>query len=60
MDWARDDFGLNDADLENVFRYEQKQTTVIKLVESKEVIVQRSRNRVSRIDRSSIEPKSGR
>jgi hypothetical protein len=34
MDWARDDAGLSEEDLENVFMYEPKPTTVIKMVES--------------------------
>jgi Holliday junction resolvasome RuvABC endonuclease subunit len=61
MDWARDDFGLSDIDLENVFQYEQKQTTVIKLVESRGVMIARSENEVSCVNRyHSIELKSGR
>jgi hypothetical protein len=39
MDWMGDDVGLSDNDLERVFKYEAKQTIVIKLVESKGVII---------------------
>jgi hypothetical protein len=34
MDWARDDEELSDHDLHNVFKYEPKQCTVVKIVES--------------------------
>lgn len=37
MDWARNDAGLSDNDLNDVFHYEPKPTTVIKMVESKGV-----------------------
>ncbi|KAF2687628.1 hypothetical protein K458DRAFT_484890 [Lentithecium fluviatile CBS 122367] len=35
MDWARNNVGLSDSDLRDVFRYEPKRTTVIKMVESR-------------------------
>ncbi|KAF1833333.1 hypothetical protein BDW02DRAFT_552741 [Decorospora gaudefroyi] len=36
MDWAMNNVGLSDSDLRDVFRYESKRTTVIKMVESRE------------------------
>jgi hypothetical protein len=32
MDWARDNTGLSDRDLENVFKYEEKSTTVVRML----------------------------
>ncbi|KAM7201063.1 hypothetical protein V8F20_005072 [Naviculisporaceae sp. PSN 640] len=33
MDWARDDTGVSDKDLDAVFKYEQKFTTVVRILE---------------------------
>ncbi|CZR52311.1 uncharacterized protein PAC_02188 [Phialocephala subalpina] len=35
MDWARDNAGINDNDLDNVFRYEEKPTTVVRMIMGK-------------------------
>ncbi|KAF2274430.1 uncharacterized protein EI97DRAFT_435263 [Westerdykella ornata] len=35
MDWAQDNVGLSEADLRKVFKYEPKQTTVVKIVKSR-------------------------
>ncbi|KAN0102708.1 hypothetical protein V8E51_011021 [Hyaloscypha variabilis] len=32
MDWARDNSGLSDKDLDNVFKYEDKSTTVVRML----------------------------
>jgi hypothetical protein len=32
MDWARDNAGLSDKDLENVFKYEEKSTVVVQML----------------------------
>jgi hypothetical protein len=37
MDWACDNAGLNDRDIENVFRYEPKYTTVVRMLTSDKV-----------------------
>lgn len=40
MDWARDNAGINDNDLDNVFRYEEKPTTVVRMIMGKKVQIQ--------------------
>lgn len=37
MDWARDNTALSNADLENVFKYEAKPTTVVRMLSRDEV-----------------------
>lgn len=37
MDWARDGAGVSEQDLNNVFRYEEKDTTVVCLYDGTEV-----------------------
>jgi hypothetical protein len=37
MDWARDNAGLSDKDLDNVFKYEGKSTTVVRLLADEKV-----------------------
>jgi hypothetical protein len=32
MDWARDNAGVSEKDLENVFRYEEKPATVVRML----------------------------
>ncbi|KAH6662530.1 hypothetical protein B0J14DRAFT_570895 [Halenospora varia] len=32
MDWARDNAGVNERDLDNVFKYEEKPTTVVRML----------------------------
>jgi hypothetical protein len=38
MNWARDNTGLNDRDLEHVFKYEGKPTTVVQMMEGAKVM----------------------
>lgn len=37
MDWARDNAGLSDRDLDNVFKYEEKSTTVVRMLADEKV-----------------------
>jgi hypothetical protein len=37
MDWARDNSGLSDRDLDNVFKYEDKSTTVVRMLAGEKV-----------------------
>jgi hypothetical protein len=37
MDWARDNAGVSDKDLDNVFRYEEKPATVVRMISGKKV-----------------------
>jgi hypothetical protein len=37
MDWARDNTGLSDKDLDKVFKYEEKSTTVVRMLAGNEV-----------------------
>jgi len=37
MDWARDNAGISDKDLDNVFRYEEKPATVVRMLVGKKV-----------------------
>jgi hypothetical protein len=37
MRWAHEDKGLGDSNLSKVFRYEERETTVVKIVKSKDV-----------------------
>jgi len=37
MDWARDNSGLSDRDLDNVFKYEEKSTTVVRMLAGEKV-----------------------
>jgi hypothetical protein len=37
MDWARDNSGLSDRDLDNVFKYEEKSTTVVRILAGEKV-----------------------
>jgi hypothetical protein len=37
MDWARDNAGVSDKDLDNVFGYEEKPTTVVRMLVGKKV-----------------------
>lgn len=37
MNWARDNTGLNDKDLEHVFKYEEKPTTVVQMIDGAKV-----------------------
>jgi hypothetical protein len=45
MNWARDDEGISDADFAKVFKYEPKETTVVRML---------SDNDVSCLDRDSL------
>jgi len=33
MDWAGDNLGVNDRDLDNVFKYEEKYTSVVRILD---------------------------
>ncbi len=46
MDWARDQAEVSKADLDNVFRYEEKPTTVIRVLTDKEVVGKEVKSRV--------------
>lgn len=37
MDWPRDNIGLSERDLENVFKYEPKYTTIVRMLTSSKV-----------------------
>ena len=37
MDWARDKTGLSGKDLDNVFKYEEKSTTVVRMLSDEKV-----------------------
>jgi hypothetical protein len=37
MDWARDNAELSDKDLDNVFKYEEKSTTVVRMLADEKV-----------------------
>jgi hypothetical protein len=37
MDWARDNAGLSDRDLDNVFKYEEKSTTAMRMLAGEKV-----------------------
>jgi hypothetical protein len=37
MDWARDNAGLSDTNLDNVFKYEEKSTTVVRMLAGEKV-----------------------
>ena len=37
MDWARDNIGLSERDLANVFKYEPKHTTIVRMLMSSKV-----------------------
>jgi hypothetical protein len=37
MDWARDNTGLNDRDLSNVFKYDPKYSTVVRILGGEKV-----------------------
>jgi hypothetical protein len=37
MDWARDNAGLSDTNLDNVFKYEEKSTTVVRMLSGEKV-----------------------
>jgi hypothetical protein len=37
MDWDRDNAGLSEKDLENVFKYEKKSTTVVRMLVGEKV-----------------------
>jgi hypothetical protein len=39
MNWARDDAQLSDADLSSVFKYDSKESTVVRLLASHDVCV---------------------
>lgn len=39
MDWAEDITGINEEDLRRVWKYEEKYSTVIRLVETDEVCI---------------------
>jgi len=34
MDWARDNTGVNEKDMDTVFKYEEKFTTVVRILEN--------------------------
>jgi hypothetical protein len=38
MDWARDNVGLSVKDLENVFKYEDKSTVVVRMLAGKDKV----------------------
>ncbi len=40
MDWARDKAGVSEKDLDNVFRYEEKPSTVIRMLAGEMVQLQ--------------------
>jgi len=37
MDWARDNAGVSDRDFDNVFRYEERPTTVMRMIVGEKV-----------------------
>ena len=37
MDWARDNAGLSDRNLDSVFKYEEKSTTVVRMLAGEKV-----------------------
>ena len=37
MDWARDNAGVSEKDLDNVFRYEEKPATVVRMLAGSKV-----------------------
>jgi hypothetical protein len=37
MDWARDNAGLSDTNLDSVFKYEEKSTTVVRMLAGENV-----------------------
>jgi hypothetical protein len=37
MNWARDNAGLSDRDLDSVFKYEEKSTTVVRILAGEKV-----------------------
>ncbi|KAF4634377.1 hypothetical protein G7Y89_g3742 [Cudoniella acicularis] len=47
MDWARDNAGVNDKDLDAVFKYEEKQTTVVRMLVGMKVQIRYSRENPS-------------
>jgi len=47
MDWARDNARLSDKDLDNVFRYEEKSTTVVRMLVGEKVRSRDTRHTIS-------------
>jgi len=44
MDWARDNAGLSEPDLKNVFKYEERSTTVVRMLPEEKVMNALERN----------------